>query len=519
MAGLGDISHSAVVEIVAGLAAKSLLVSDVSGDTAVHRLLETTRDYAATKLADSGEGLATSRAHAEHYRDLLVAAAVALDILTRPAWLAVYGRSIDDPRAAIDWALSPAGDPVLGASLTALSATLWFQWSLMAEYRTLAECALACLGTLPEPQLQLEMQLWTALGHAWWHADSAGPRMADAFRRGLSIADRIGAVPFQMRALWGLWSERLVEGDYPGGVALVGRFQELAAAAGDANSASIGDRMASLSAHFNGDQRAASRYIERVMADPVTHSRSTRARSFQFDQRAVSHTIMARVLWVQGYPDRAMQHAEASITEALAVGHALSLCFALGLGACQVALWVGDADAAARHVTMLLRTSIEHSLVHWQGWSRGYQVALDTLNGVPGRAVATGELSLSQIDCAVAGGAESLAARIIDHADDGRAAWHGAELMRLGARALLRANPASAGEAERLLLRSLALAQAQGALSWELRTATDLARLWQGHDPAKALELLRPVHGRLTEGFGTRDVMVASDLLEELRRA
>lgn len=519
VASLGDLSRSAVMESVAGLAAKSLLVSDVSGETAVHRLLETTRDYAAIRLAESGEGPATCRAHAEHCRDLLVEAAGALATLTRSDWLASYARLIDNPRGAIDWALSPAGDPVLAASLTALSATLWFQLSLMAEYRVLAERALAGLSSLREPQLQLEMQLWTALGHAWWHADSAAPRMAEAFRHGLAIADRIGAVPFQMRALWGLWSERLVEGDYPGGVPLVARFRELAAAAGDTNSANLGDRMGALSAHFNGDQTAARQHIERVMADPATHSRSTRATSFQFDQRAVSHAIIARVLWVQGYPDQAMRHAEASVDEALAVGHALSLCFALGLAACQVALWVGDASAAGRHVAMLLRTSAEHSLVHWHGWGRGYQVALGAMNGVPVPAPAIGELTLSQIDCAVAGGAESLGAAVIERAGDRRAAWFDAELMRLRARAVLRIDPTRTGEAERLLSRSLEIAAAQGALSWQLRSATDLARLWQGRDAAKALAIIEPVRSLLTEGFATRDVVVASNLLAELRAA
>jgi hypothetical protein len=58
----------------------------------------------------------------------------------------------------------------------------------------------------------------------------------------------------------------------------------------------------------------------------------------------------------------------------------------------------------------------------------------------------------------------------------------------------------------------------QGALSWELRAATSLARLLhnQGH-PADALALLRPVYDRFTEGFDTADLQTAKVLFDALR--
>jgi predicted ATPase len=54
-------------------------------------------------------------------------------------------------------------------------------------------------------------------------------------------------------------------------------------------------------------------------------------------------------------------------------------------------------------------------------------------------------------------------------------------------------------------------------LSWELRAATDLARLWRNrHRAAQARELLASVYGRFTEGFNTTDLREANSLLEEL---
>jgi predicted ATPase len=64
-------------------------------------------------------------------------------------------------------------------------------------------------------------------------------------------------------------------------------------------------------------------------------------------------------------------------------------------------------------------------------------------------------------------------------------------------------------------MRSLEIARSQAALAWELRAATDLARLW-GHANRRdeARQLLSGVYGRFTEGFDTPDLIEARRLLE-----
>ena len=71
--------------------------------------------------------------------------------------------------------------------------------------------------------------------------------------------------------------------------------------------------------------------------------------------------------------------------------------------------------------------------------------------------------------------------------------------------------------AEEAYLSSLDSAREQQAKSWELRTSTSLARLWQGQGKVKeAHQLLAPVYNWFTEGFGTKDLTDAKALLEEL---
>jgi len=72
-------------------------------------------------------------------------------------------------------------------------------------------------------------------------------------------------------------------------------------------------------------------------------------------------------------------------------------------------------------------------------------------------------------------------------------------------------------DAEQNYLASLDWAREQNAKSWELRTSTSLAKLWQAQGKReKALDLLKPVYDWFTEGFGTQDLIEAKALLNEL---
>jgi predicted ATPase len=64
---------------------------------------------------------------------------------------------------------------------------------------------------------------------------------------------------------------------------------------------------------------------------------------------------------------------------------------------------------------------------------------------------------------------------------------------------------------------SLDWARTQQAKSWELRSSTSLARLWQQQGKkAEARQLLCEIYHWFTEGFDTPDLQEAKALLEEL---
>ncbi|HEY4470054.1 MAG TPA: hypothetical protein VGN21_02715, partial [Stellaceae bacterium] len=76
---------------------------------------------------------------------------------------------------------------------------------------------------------------------------------------------------------------------------------------------------------------------------------------------------------------------------------------------------------------------------------------------------------------------------------------------------------AGAAAAEDHFRQALDWARRQGALSWELRAATSLARLLRDQSrAADASALLQPVYDRFTEGFETADLKAAKALINSL---
>jgi hypothetical protein len=190
-----------------------------------------------------------------------------------------------------------------------------------------------------------------------------------------------------------------------------------------------------------------------------------------------------------------------------------------------IAFWRGDRTLAASHVQLLDEWSTGPSFGYWRAWRQCYEqtVALgdnDRSAAFQARLAAILKTAREPVFGDVLGtlreelaGPESLA-----RAESGAAGWCGAELLRAhGERLLQQGDDASAAGPEKLFVRAMDLAGAQGALSWELRSATSLARVWhsQGRgDDARAV--LTRVCDRFAEGFDTQDMRRAVTLLKSV---
>jgi predicted ATPase/DNA-binding winged helix-turn-helix (wHTH) protein len=517
----GEIGAGELLDGITSLSAKSLITTDVTGEQVLFRLLETTRLYALEKLEACGEGRTTRQRHAELCCAMCEEARN--PSTSTAAWLARFGRMVDDVRVALEWCFSPEGDATMGAKLTVVSAPIWFQLSIVDEYRRDLERAQRALKASNAPDAATDMKLNVMLGYAYMHTTGPLPGMTAAFERALEIADLLGETTAQWRALWGLGMARVAAGHYSSAVELSRRALHAAAPLGD-EPVIMSERLLAMSHHFAGNQAIARRHAERVLAHDVATGSWIGNDAYQLNHHVAARGLLAEILWLQGFPDRALHTAQQAVAEGLSADHALSLCFAL-FCACPAALWAGDLPAASRLVAMLLKHSAQCSLPYWHFWGRCFAAALrlrrHELAGPPGtflELLRNPFFSAVHLETLTTICEQPFAADAIARAEAGVATWCRPELLRIEAESILKDSGSdSAGAAEALLRRSLDAAREQGALSWELRTATSLARLWRKQDRGlRAHALLASVYGRFTEGFETADLVKARSLLDDL---
>ncbi len=493
-----DVAPSAVIETLSNLVAKSLVVVDSDGDPVWFRLLETTRAYAREKLVESGESRKLARRHAEYYRMLLEHPEPNLDARPFTHWLAGNRRNLDSVRVALDWAFSPNGDPLIGVSLTAAAVPLWMQSSLVEESRRRIEQSFGAIAGGVEVDARREMNFHIALGASLIYSGSGGADVTAVWNKVLEISESLEDYKYQMLSLWGLWAVHVNGVQYDTALTLAYRFFRLAAARPDPNDRRVGERMIAISCHFLGDQPRARRHIERAFPDFDAPDRGHQIVPLKLDPRVTARVHLARILWLQGFPDRAMRAAEQSIEDARMAQHAISFNYALHRGVCPVALWIGDLSTAGHYAEMLLEHAKRHALGRWQLYGRAYEGAVAIKRG----DIATGlrllracfkefgETGLAAprfMRFAASDMAEALALAgqiadglvaiddAIGRAKRTRELWEFPELMRVrGELFLLRGTSRDAAAGEDCFRQALDVARRQGALSWELRAATSL---------------------------------------------
>jgi predicted ATPase/class 3 adenylate cyclase len=174
-----------ILDLVSSLADKSLVVADTTGEQEHYHLLESTRAYALEKLITSAELQRLARCHGEYYRDKAQDADKAFNTTSTFAWFANVERDLDNYRAALDWGLSQAHDPVLGAVIAGSLEQMWYRGGLSVEGRYWIEPALARISVAENPQTAAK--LWLALAYL-----SSGRPKFEAAERAVSLYESAG---------------------------------------------------------------------------------------------------------------------------------------------------------------------------------------------------------------------------------------------------------------------------------------------------------------------------------------
>lgn len=526
-----DIDDTDVAQIVDQLVSKSLLSARLGTAGTAYRILDMPRAYIQTKLPqDSDELSDISRKHAlccqkrlESYRQHDEG----------PAQLAAADAA--NLRIALEWAFSDAGDAEIGLALTAAAVSMWARTSSVGEAQEWLGKAVLALPA--DADRQLEMELYAALGSTLVFTRGASSEIEATWTKVLHLAESLGATDQKLSALWGLLSNRINNRDFRGCLPLATRFREAAAESPDTSNIYIGDRLVGRTMFFLGDFTGAERQMETAVSHYDPADRQRHIARYQFDQTVRANSSLAEIHWLRGAPGRAVQLAEENVSDAEGIGHELSVCTALGQSACPISVLVGDLVAARKWIDQLSEIALRRGLPRWQAWARCYSGMVDIQSGALTTGLQTlrsaltefpdttfrtryntflGELALATAKAGEYSYALKTISDAIDRSDQMEERWCVAELLRIKAEVLLKAQSDHRG-AEELFRKSLEWAQRQGAKSWELRTAIGMARLLGDTNRRKeGRTLLSKAVSGVGQDYQTADLLGAKSLLSEL---
>ena len=157
--GGDDMPPEQIGDLLLSLVEKSLVHADLDSNDSRYGLLESTRYFAAEKLADAP---ALRRRHAEHFAARFAQATSAWETTPTREWIASYASDVDNLRGALDWAFGPDGDVAVGLDLVAHSHVLWAELGLMLEHRYWVVAALEKLGNGTPPKIAARLLSWQA---------------------------------------------------------------------------------------------------------------------------------------------------------------------------------------------------------------------------------------------------------------------------------------------------------------------------------------------------------------------
>lgn len=358
-----------------------------------------------------------------------------------------------------------------------------------------------------------------------------------ALDRSLAIAEARGDVLHRVELLSTLTMFDTRAGNFKTALHWAKLGQAVAETASDATAIALAHSGLGRSLHFAGDHSGARAalgssllYWSGLHGTGETH--------LGLDHQVWVTVGLARTLWLQGHPAQALERMCRTIREAKRSDQPASLDLAL-FWAPGMFLWVGDLGNAEEYADRLISHGETHFLRPFLAAGRGYkgalairrgdaragvkdlQACLEQLHAMRYRmldtefklALVQGLVAIESFDEGLTLADETI--RLIEENGD---LIHMPEALRVKGSVLLSVPQPRCQEAEACFIESIDWSRRQGAGSWELRTAVDLAALWAAQGQRqRARAVLQPIFEAFVEGLDTADLKAAGRLLATLR--
>jgi predicted ATPase len=418
------------------------------------------------------------------------------------------------------------------------------QRSANAEAISHLKRALELLKTLPDTseRAQQELTLQIALsGPLTATKGYVAPGVEKIYSRARELCRQIGETPQLFQVLLGLFSFHIVRTECQTAQELAEQCLTLAQNVQDHDLLIEAHRALGQCLYLLGEFLSAREHLEQsiVLYGPQAHQSDT---FFWTNPGVVSHSWAALTLCLLGYPDQALRRAHKALTLARGLSNTYNLATALGRTA-MLHHFRQERDLMQTRAEETIALSTEHgfpffsmqsSVLHgWTQAERGQTgvgivqmcQGMSALRDMGVESTRPYHLALLAEVYGKAGQAAEgfvALAEALSLVENSGERFYEAELHRLKGTLTLQSKvqgpKSKIEEAEKCFLKAIDIARRQSAKSLELRAATSLARLWQQQGKQKeAHKMLSETYNWFTEGFDTKDLQEAKELLEELR--
>jgi predicted ATPase/DNA-binding winged helix-turn-helix (wHTH) protein len=521
-----------VGEAIGDLVDKSLVaVSQQSPGTHI-RLLETTRAYAASRLARLRTTHEFARRHAEYYAEQL---RKHVDHRLMPQTESVHlrGPEIDNVRAALEWASSKGHDPALAAEISCMAAPLFLERGLIRECKRTCERA---IKELPDQfrSTRIELGLLDSLAITYYSGGDYDGAMKPVVERGLEISRQLGDNRSMFHFLAGLHLAMMANGEFQNSLSVCEQYASTTKTHGGPTESIIAGWMEASSKHYSGDQVAADASYS-ASSQLVAQHEMRPLHYFEMKERIIASIGLARVKWALGLPKQAVHMAIKAIDDGRSHPDSFYMCVTLCF---SILLGNGLTDQAEELIEELQNVAIDYKVAvrrqvidvlkgqlllrqgHWQAAISHLQECLAMLPPPKMSVVRTDALQAlaeAQRACGHFAGALDSINEAIDLAKDTKGEFNLPDLLRTKAEVLMSLPHVGMEEVDGVLSEAVDCARKQGALGWELRVSLTVAqaRASQGKK-SEAREMLERVYSRFTEGFDTQDLKAAAQAIRSL---
>jgi TOMM system kinase/cyclase fusion protein len=399
---------------------------------------------------------------------------------------------------------------------------------------------LTLLQTLPEtPQrLQREVDMLIMLGASLSATKGyAAPEVKQTYTRARQLCEHLEDSSQLFPVLRGLWNYYLVRAELQTAHALGEQLLTLAQQIQDSAMLVAAHRALGVTLFHLGAVVSAHTHFAQGIQLYDAQQHHTSAFLYGQDAGVVCYSYAAWTLWYLGYPDQGLTRSQEAVALAQEIAHPLSLSLALSFAA-MFHQFRREERCTQEYAEAAIRLTTEQGFPHWRAYSailRAWVLAhqgqaqegVEQINQGLRAYRATGSelrrpylLALLAEAHGTIGEPEAgltVLTEALTFVETTGERWCEAELHRLKGALLLQGSSENSTEAETCFHHALEIARTQQAKSFELRTATSLARLWQSQGKRDgARQVLGDVYGWFTEGFDTADLKDAKILLDAL---